>query len=64
MKPYEDFIKNLKQKEGVWKATRAEIAEHVLLHYPEMTLSSLYPNSVPALESYGFVEVAHECVTD
>jgi peptidoglycan/xylan/chitin deacetylase (PgdA/CDA1 family) len=64
MKPYEEFIQYLKEKEGVWIATRTEIAQHVLTNFPDMTLSRLYPNSLPALSLYGFEEISHRCLLD
>jgi peptidoglycan/xylan/chitin deacetylase (PgdA/CDA1 family) len=52
-RPLEDLIRYVKGRPNVWIATRGEIAEWVLQKYPDMDLSSFYPEAVASDRHYG-----------
>ncbi len=52
-KPLEDTIRYVKSKPGVWLTTRGEIADWMLKKYPDMDLSSFYPEAPSSDAHYG-----------
>ena len=52
-RPLEEVIEYVKSRPRVWLATREEIADWVLHAYPDMELTSFYPEAVNSDRYYG-----------
>lgn len=52
-RPLEETIEYVKSRPGVWVATRGEIADWVLKTYPDMELTSFYPEAASSDRYYG-----------
>jgi peptidoglycan/xylan/chitin deacetylase (PgdA/CDA1 family) len=53
IRPLEELIRYVKGKPKVWIATRGEIADWMLTHYPEHDLAAFYPEAVNSDRHYG-----------
>lgn len=52
-RPMAEVIRYVKSRPGVWLATRAEIADWVHQNFPDMDLSTFYPEAVASDRWYG-----------
>ncbi len=52
-RPLEETIRAIKSRPGVWITTRGEIADYVLENYPDMDISTFYPEAVASDCWYG-----------
>lgn len=52
-RPLEELIRYVQSRPGVWITTRAAVADWILTRYPEMDLSTLYPEAATSDRVYG-----------
>lgn len=52
-RPLEETLEYVKSQEGVWIATRGEIAEYMLEAYPGREISDFYPEAIASDRWYG-----------